>query len=209
MMLRNIFIRPEHCVPTTSLLSMGYVSPFVFIANPNLILLRLPSSLRMLLWHIKVITISVFQPDNSYAKYHITLFVANLIAVCLQTTCQSRSYSATKSCYIRSRWKCMKLGLRDSTESRTVLSIHDGYMKVKLLGVRNDGFFDFRRVISTFSAASQAYIGSPACGSDQGGVVACEDAESLKMWRNLFWWMMLRCVVGIKNIRKASRIGCC
>ena len=49
----------------------------------------------------------------------------------------------------------MKLRLRDSTESRTVPSIHDGYMKVNLLGVRNDGFFDFRRRISTVGAIAQ------------------------------------------------------
>ena len=80
----------------------------------------------------------------------------------------------------------MKMRLHDSAESRAVPSIHDGYMKVKLLGVRNDGFFDFRRGISATDIASQTDPESPACGSDQGGVVACEDAGSLKMWRNLF-----------------------
>ena len=67
----------------------------------------------------------------------------------------------------------MKLVLRDPAESRTVSSIHDGYMKVKLLGVRNARFFDFRRRISTVGAIAQADTESSACGSDQGGAVAC------------------------------------
>ena len=67
----------------------------------------------------------------------------------------------------------MKRGLRDSTESRAVPSIHDGYMKVKLLEVRNARFFDFRRRISTVGKIAQADTESSACGSDQGGVVVC------------------------------------
>ena len=74
----------------------------------------------------------------------------------------------------------MKLVLRDSAESRTEPSIHDGYMKVKFLGVKNARFFDFRRGISAFDAASQAHIGSSLSGSDQDAVLLLAKGWTVK-----------------------------
>ena len=92
--------------------------------------------------------------------------------------------------HTRSRWKCVKLGLHDSVESCTISSIGDEFVKVKLLGVRNDGFFDFWQRISTVGAIAQADTESPANRSDQGGAVArgwhehqMDDANSFR-WKH-------------------------
>ena len=87
--------------------------------------------------------------DFALSRVQITQFWFSEV----YSTFLSSAGHVNKYWYTRSRWKCMKLRLRDSTKPHYTDCTRRVRERQLPIGVRNDGFFDFWRGISAADVA--------------------------------------------------------